>query len=86
MTPRCPYIASSTNSTHLYSRISLVVLEAPIERHPHLPGPREHFRIFNRDFVHQVIGTDGRVALDDVQRVAVEVPGAVEPGLVVESQ
>ena len=56
----------------------------PVERHAHLPGPREHLRVLDRDFVEHVIGAGRRVALDDVQRVAVEIPGPIEPGPVVE--
>src|SRR5262252_8259295 len=61
-----------------------VLFHAAVERHPHLPGPREHLRILDRDFVVDVIRIRHRVALDDVQLVAVEVAGAIEPGLVVE--
>ena len=50
-----------------------------IERHPHLPRSREHLRILDGHLVVDVVRSDGRVALDHVQRVAVEIPGAVEP-------
>src|SRR5262245_24071231 len=52
-----------------------------IEREADLPRPREHLRILDGGFVHQVIRADGRVALDDVERVAVKIPGAIEPRL-----
>ena len=52
----------------------------PVERHAHLPRPREHLRVLDRDFVEHVIGAGRRIAFDDVQRLAVEIPGAIEPG------
>ena len=42
------------------------------------------FGILDRGLVLDVIAVGRRVALDDVQRVAVEVAGAIEPGLIVE--
>src|SRR5262245_19396651 len=35
-----------------------------IEEHAHLPGPREHLRVLDRDLVAQVIGALERVALE----------------------
>ena len=61
-----------------------VLLLVAVENHPHRPRPGEHFRVLDRDGVVDVIGIGQRVALDDVQRVAVEVAGAIEPGPVVE--
>ena len=57
-----------------------------VERHAHFPGPRENFWIFNCRFVLNHIRAGARVALDNVQRLAVKVSGPVEPGLVVESR
>src|SRR5580704_1288312 len=62
-----------------------VLLLAAVERHAHLPGSREDFRILDRRFVPDHIGAGARVALDDVHRLAVEVPGPIEPALIVES-
>jgi hypothetical protein len=58
---------------------------APIKGHAQLPRSREDFRIFDRRFVPQMIRTGPRIALDHMERVAVEVAGAIEPGLAVES-
>ena len=68
----CPYITSSANSTHLYSRIGAFFSTRRYKRHADLPWPREHFRIFDGGFVHQCIGAARRIALHDVQRVAVD--------------
>src|SRR5438552_16528978 len=57
---------------------------APIQDHPHLPGARKHLRILDRHFVVDVIDVAERVAFDQMQGVAVEIAGPVEPGLVVE--
>src|SRR5689334_14005275 len=50
-----------------------------VERHAHLPGPREHLLVLDCSFVVQVIGARRRNSFDDVQLVAVEVAGAIEP-------
>src|SRR3989442_2721498 len=55
-----------------------------IEEHAHLPGFREHLRVFDGGFAVDLFWADRRVTLDHVQGVAVEVPGPVEPGFVVE--
>src|SRR5262245_49951367 len=59
-----------------------VFFGAPIQRHAHFPRPREDFRIFDRDFVHDLVGTRGRVALDHMQSITVKIAGVIEPGLV----
>src|SRR5437762_2979031 len=61
-----------------------VLLCMAVEDHAHLPRPREDFRILDGRLVIDVIRIAERIALDDVQRVTVEVPGTIEPGLVVE--
>ncbi len=55
-----------------------------IEDHPHRPRSREHLRILHRHLIVDVVGTDERVAFDQVQGLAVEIPGPVEPRLIVE--
>ena len=52
-----------------------VGFELPVQHHAHLPRTGEHVRIFDRHVVAQRVGGDRRKALDDVQRVAVEVAG-----------
>ena len=48
---RCPYIISSTNSTHLNSRSCDVLVLPSIERHPNRPRAREDLRILDRGLV-----------------------------------
>src|SRR5688572_29703772 len=43
-----------------------VALHAPVERHAHLPGLREHLGIVKRDLVQQRVGAARRDALDRV--------------------
>src|SRR5689334_14354182 len=62
-----------------------VLFTTSIEGHADLPGAREDIRILNGGFIPNDIRAGPRVALDDMQRVAVEVPRTVEPRLVVES-
>src|SRR6185503_19924772 len=61
-----------------------VLFYPAVKRHPHFPWPREHLRILDVDFVIDHVRRDGRIAFDDVERIAVEVARAVEPGLVIE--
>ena len=61
-----------------------VPVHAPIERHGDFPRSCKNLRVLDGGFVHQVVRTDRGVAFDHVQRVAVVVPGPVEPCLVVE--
>src|SRR4030095_10921018 len=58
-----------------------VGLHPAIEGEPDLPRTREDLGVFNGGFVHHVVRAGRRVALDDVQHVAMKVAGAVEPGL-----
>src|SRR4029077_5350339 len=62
-----------------------ILFETAIQRQADLPGPRKHLRILDGRFVHQMVGADRRVPLNHVQGVAVEIPGLVEPALVVEA-
>src|SRR4029453_10215298 len=57
------------------------LLHPAIEREADLPRTREHVRVFDGRFVHHVIRAHRRVPLDDVQRIAVVVTGAIEPRL-----
>src|SRR5881394_2984870 len=61
-----------------------VFLESAVEGHADLPGAREHLGVFDRGLVLNHVGPGRRISLDDVKRVAVKVPGAVEPRLIVE--
>jgi len=61
-----------------------ICVHAAIERELHLPRPREHLRIFYRRFIHEMVRTYRRVPFNHVQSVAMEIPGAVEPGIFVE--
>jgi hypothetical protein len=51
----------------------------PVEQDFKCPGPRKHFGIFHGCPVNDVIRAVKGVSLDDVQLIAVVVPGAVEP-------
>ena len=62
-----------------------VLFLTTIKRHADLPRPREDLRILHRRFVDDDVGARAHVAFDDVQRLAVEVAGAIEPALVVEA-
>ena len=57
----------------------------PVERHADLPGPRKGSWVVDGGLVLERVGAAERVALDHVQRVAVKIAGAVEPGLIVEA-
>src|SRR5713226_10179086 len=56
-----------------------VRLHPAIERHRDPPRPRKDLRIFDRHFVSNDVRRNQREALHQMQRVAVEIPGAVEP-------
>src|SRR6266853_3757561 len=58
----------------------------PIERHAHLPRTREHFLVVDRGFPVQMVRASGRDPFNHVHRVAVKVPGPIEPAEVVESR
>src|SRR5262249_48604421 len=58
-----------------------VLVDVAIEDEVHFPGLREDVGILNRRFILDVIAIDGRVALNHVRVLGVEVAGMVEPGL-----
>ncbi len=58
----------------------------PVQRHAHFPGPRKYFRIFDRGLILEDIRADGGVALDHVQRLAMEIAGTIKPGLIVKAR
>ena len=61
-----------------------VRLPVKVERHADLPGTRKHLRVLDRRLVRHGAGVGARVTFDHVQRLAVEIAGAVEPRLPVE--
>src|SRR5260370_24122820 len=63
----------------------LALLLASVKRHADLPGPCEDVGILDCRFVRDHIRTTTSVTLDHVERVAMKIPRAVEPGLVVET-
>src|SRR5262245_12674365 len=62
-----------------------VWLDATVNRHPYLPRLREDGGVLDRGLVVQRVGAAGADALDDVQVLAGEVAGAVEPRHAVEA-
>src|SRR5438552_5942087 len=60
-----------------------VRLHASIQRHADLPRTRKHLRVVDRGLVDQMVWRQGRVTLHDMQSVAMEISGPVEPGFVV---
>src|SRR3954447_19036157 len=62
-----------------------VLLEAAVQRHADPPRPRERLGIGHRRFVADDVGRGPRVALGDLELIAVEIAGAIEPGAVVEA-
>src|SRR6202171_6402898 len=62
-----------------------VLVHAAIQRETHFPGPRKYFRIFDCRFVAEHLGAGRRVTLHHMQGVAMEIPGAVKPRLIVEA-
>src|SRR5262249_1438666 len=61
-----------------------VRLDAPIDRHGNAPRAGEYVRILDRHLVPDDVGRPQREALDQVQRVAMKIPGTIEPGPIVE--
>src|SRR6185503_20055715 len=59
-----------------------ISLLATVEWHAHLPWSGEYCRVINGHLVVDVIGTGKSETFDQVQRVAVEIPGAIEPCLI----
>src|SRR5438128_830526 len=62
-----------------------VVFDAAIQRHTDFPGPRKHFWILDRGFVHQGVGAARSITLHHMYSVGVEISGPVEPSLIVEA-
>ena len=56
-----------------------VLFHPPVQRHAHLPGPGIDLRIVDSHFIEERIRAGGRVALGEVQRVAMMVPCPVKP-------
>src|SRR5437016_4386907 len=52
--------------------------EPAVERHADLPGPREYLRVLDGRFVTDDVGSLWGVSLDHMQRIAVEIAGAIE--------
>src|SRR4051812_35782221 len=61
------------------------LFQPAVERHLHLPRTGEDLLILDRDVVLEGVRTDRRISLGHPQGVAVKIPGAVEPGLIVET-
>src|SRR5262245_3807432 len=61
-----------------------VRLQAAIQRHGDSPRAGKGLRILDRHLIVDGVWADRREALDQVQRVAMEIPGPVEPVLAVE--
>src|ERR1041384_114842 len=59
-------------------------LAMTVENHAHSPRPGKHLRVLDGHFVGDVIAIEGGEPLDQVQCIAVEVAGAIEPGILVE--
>src|SRR5579862_4969379 len=55
--------------------------ETPIERQTYFPGLRKYFRILDRRFIADRVRSHGRVALRNVQRIAMKISRPVEPGV-----
>ncbi|HET8698430.1 MAG TPA: hypothetical protein VFO94_13135 [Gammaproteobacteria bacterium] len=62
-----------------------IALGAAMERHLDRPRPREHLRVLERGLVAERVGRGACEALHHPQRVAMEIAGAVEPGVGVEA-
>ena len=61
-----------------------VRFHATIDRHGDPPWPRVDLGVFDRHFVPDDVGRHQLEALDQVQRIAVKIAGAVEPAAIVE--
>jgi hypothetical protein len=56
-----------------------VFLHAAIKWKADFPGTRKDVGIFDGGFIHDVVWTDLRVALDDVQGFTVVIAGSIKP-------
>src|SRR5215510_1673963 len=61
-----------------------VFLLTPVQRHAHFPWTCEDLRIFDGRFVRDHVRTRACIALNDMQLVAMEIAGSIEPTLIVE--
>src|SRR5215216_3209301 len=77
MTPPVKFNRLEMVGRLLVERVALVIedldvpVETAVERHAHLPRPREHLRILHRHFIADMIAIDEGIPLDQVQRSAV---------------
>src|SRR5438445_509121 len=63
-----------------------VLFQSAVEEHADLPRSREHVRILDGRLIEKMVRAGGGVSFDHVQRVAMEISCAVEPGLIVETR
>src|SRR5262245_29969700 len=82
----------STNRFSCVFRIQITfTLENPrqvlpkIKRHPHFPGSAKYFRVLDRDLVVERVFRSAGKSLDELQGIAMIIPGVVKPSLVVET-
>ena len=59
-------------------------LGVAMHQHVDFPGPAVSLRVIDGGFVVDGVGAEARVALDDVQLIAVRVARRIEPGFIVE--
>jgi hypothetical protein len=80
------FIGCTTDRTHRPAELKQlhVWLRAPIDRHRDAPRPGEDVGILDRHVVPDDVGRLQREALDQLERIAVVIAGAVEPGPIVE--
>src|SRR6516164_4903375 len=62
-----------------------VFIGPSVQRKTHLPWTSEYLGVVNRCFVLQDVSTHGCISFDHMHRIAMEVSGTVEPGLVIET-
>src|SRR5262245_41688771 len=60
-----------------------VLFKTTVQRHAYLPWPCEHLRVLDGRFIPEGGSAHRRVTLDDVELIAVEVSGPIEPRPVV---
>src|SRR5437879_5908117 len=56
-----------------------ILFHATIKWKAHLPRSRKNVRVFDRGLVHNMVGTDRSIPLDQVQGIAVVIPRAIKP-------
>src|SRR6516165_3026842 len=69
----------------VFEELSVLFLPA-VEGHRDFPGAGKYLWILDRCLVGQVIRTAACITFDHMERVAVEVSGAIEPRLIVEAR